>query len=79
MEGDDDRRVLEKIIRSGNGKFAFSPCVVGSVNELSKWEMRVGSHRVFYDVDEEANQVTIKAVGWKEHNNLFIRGKAYQL
>ena len=39
------------------------------------WEARVGVHRVFYDVDEANRKVTVKAVGWKEHNRLFIRGK----
>lgn len=48
-------------------------------NDLSSWEARVGAHRVFYDVDEGSQTVTIKAVGWKEHNKLFIRGKEYQL
>jgi mRNA-degrading endonuclease RelE of RelBE toxin-antitoxin system len=48
-------------------------------NDLFQWEVRVGSHRVFYDIDEANHQVIIKAVGWKEHNQLFIRGKEYQL
>jgi mRNA-degrading endonuclease RelE of RelBE toxin-antitoxin system len=48
-------------------------------NDLSSWEARVGSHRVFYDVDEDSQTVTIKAVGWKEHSKLFIRGKEYDL
>ena len=48
-------------------------------NDLSAWEVRMGAHRVFYDVDEANKQVTVKAVGWKEHNKLFIRGKEYQL
>jgi mRNA-degrading endonuclease RelE of RelBE toxin-antitoxin system len=48
-------------------------------NDLSAWEMRVGSHRVFYDVHEASCRVTVKAVGWKEHNRLFIRGKEYRL
>lgn len=38
VEGDDDRRVLEQVIRSGGGRFALALCVVGSVNELSEWE-----------------------------------------
>jgi hypothetical protein len=38
VEGDDDRRVLEQVVRSGGGKFALAPCVVGSVTELSEWE-----------------------------------------
>jgi mRNA-degrading endonuclease RelE of RelBE toxin-antitoxin system len=48
-------------------------------NDLSSWEMRVGEYRVFYDVDESTKMVTIKAVGRKEHNKLFIRGQEYQL
>jgi mRNA-degrading endonuclease RelE of RelBE toxin-antitoxin system len=48
-------------------------------NDLSSWEMRVGPHRVFYDVDDVNQKVTVKAVGWKEHNKLFIRGKEYDL
>jgi len=48
-------------------------------NDLSAWEVRVGSQRVFYDVDETNKKVAIKAVGWKEHNKLFIRGKEYTL
>ena len=48
-------------------------------NDLSSWQARVGDYRVFYDVDEGSHTVTIKAVGWKEHNKLFIRGKEYRL
>jgi mRNA-degrading endonuclease RelE of RelBE toxin-antitoxin system len=48
-------------------------------NDLSFWEIRVGVHRVFYDVDQDKGVVTVKAVGRKEHNKLFIRGKEYQL
>jgi hypothetical protein len=33
----------------------------------------------FYDVDEEAKTVKIEAVGHKEGNRLFIRGKEYAL
>lgn len=38
VEGEDDRRVLEQVVRSGGGKFAFTPCVVGSVDDLAEWE-----------------------------------------
>jgi mRNA-degrading endonuclease RelE of RelBE toxin-antitoxin system len=44
-------------------------------NALSKWELRVGSYRIYYDVDELAGEVTIKAIGHKIHNALFVRGK----
>ena len=48
-------------------------------NDLSRWALRAGVIRVFYDVDEQVQEVTIKAVGRKEHNKLFIRGQEYQL
>ena len=48
-------------------------------NELSAWELRLGPYRVFYDVDPERRIARIKAIGWKEHNRLFIRGKEHVL
>jgi mRNA-degrading endonuclease RelE of RelBE toxin-antitoxin system len=49
-------------------------------NDLAAWEARIGGrYRVFYGVDATANRVLVKAVGWKEHNKQFIRGKEYQL
>lgn len=38
VEGEDDRRVLDQVVRSGNGRYKFSPCVVGSVDIMGKWE-----------------------------------------
>jgi len=46
-------------------------------NELATWELRVGAFRVFYDV--EGRTVRVKAVGWKEHNRLLIRGREFEL
>ena len=48
-------------------------------NDLSAWELRVGIYRIFYDVEEESTTVRVKAIGWKEHNHLFVRGKEYLL
>ncbi len=31
-------------------------------HEAPTWELRIGKHRVFYDVDEEARRVTVRAV-----------------
>ena len=53
---------------------------------LATWEVRIGKYRVFYEVeltpdfdsDDEA-LVIIVAVGHKEHNVLFIRGKVVRL
>lgn len=47
-------------------------------NDLSQWEMRVRHYRIFYDLPGEQT-VLVKAVGWKEHNALYIRGKEYPL
>lgn len=38
VEGDDDRRVLEQVVRSNGGGISLAPCVVGTVNDLAEWE-----------------------------------------
>ena len=48
-------------------------------NPLASWELRIDKYRVFYEVDEERQVVSIVSVGHKEHNVLFIRGKEVQL
>ena len=48
-------------------------------NPVARWELRSGHYRIFYEVDETAGQVTIVAVGHKDHNRLFIRGQEVQL
>jgi mRNA-degrading endonuclease RelE of RelBE toxin-antitoxin system len=48
-------------------------------NDLSQWELRVDRFPIFYDVASHENLVLVKAVGWKEHNKLFIRGREFQL
>ena len=48
-------------------------------NDLAAWELRVDRYRIFYDVDSGNSIVFIKAIGWKDHNILWIRGKEYTL
>lgn len=48
-------------------------------NPMASWELRVGKYRVFYDLDATAKAVSIVAVGHKEQNHLWIRGKEAQL
>ncbi|MGA2659769.1 MAG: type II toxin-antitoxin system RelE/ParE family toxin [Verrucomicrobiota bacterium] len=48
-------------------------------NPLADWELRIREHRVFYDVDEHAARVRIVAVGYKEHNKLFIGEEEFEL
>ncbi|MBW4935930.1 ATP-dependent nuclease [Marinobacter sp. F4206] len=38
VEGEDDKRVFEQIARSSQGAIRYYPCVVGSVDEMNKWE-----------------------------------------
>lgn len=48
-------------------------------NPIAQWELRIGKFRVFYEIDVDAQLVTIVAIGHKEHNVLYIRGKVVQL
>jgi mRNA-degrading endonuclease RelE of RelBE toxin-antitoxin system len=43
-------------------------------NPLASWALRLGEYRVFYDVSAEESLVTVRAVGYKEHNELYIQG-----
>lgn len=47
-------------------------------NQIAPWELRVGAYRVFYTV-EVAAVVEVIAIGYKEHNDLFIRGRKVTL
>ena len=48
-------------------------------NQVSEWELRVETFRVFYDVDAVANAVEVRMVCHKEGNKLLVRGKEYAL
>lgn len=48
-------------------------------NRLAGWELRIGKLRVFYDVQAEDRVVLVKAVGWKEHDQLLVRGEEFAL
>lgn len=48
-------------------------------NPIASWELRIGKHRVFYEIDDEEQVVNIISIGHKEHNVLYIRGKAVEL
>ena len=47
-------------------------------NPIAPWELRLDRYRVFYSV-EAGSTVKIVAVGHKEHNDLFVRGRKIQL
>jgi hypothetical protein len=49
-------------------------------NPLAPWELRVGSLRVFYDVEGDPEPVVhVRAVGIKDHNILRIGGEEFRL
>jgi mRNA-degrading endonuclease RelE of RelBE toxin-antitoxin system len=48
-------------------------------NSLASWELRIGDLRVYYDVTEESQTVTVVAVGIKRGNRVFIGGEERQL
>ncbi len=47
-------------------------------NPLAPWELRIGDHRVFYEITAE-QLVRVLAVGHKVHNDLFIRGRKVEI
>lgn len=47
-------------------------------NPLAPWELRVSEYRVFYEIQEDM-KVKVVAIGHKEHNDLFIRGKKAEI
>src|SRR5262249_37557616 len=47
-------------------------------NRLAPWELRIEDYRVFYGFEGE-DEVKVVAVGYKEHNDLHIRGKKVEL
>ncbi len=49
-------------------------------NELATWELRIRDLRVYYDVEEEHDQVVwIRAIGIKVRSQVFIDGKEARL
>ncbi|WP_129678448.1 type II toxin-antitoxin system RelE/ParE family toxin [Candidatus Chloroploca sp. Khr17] len=48
-------------------------------NQLARWELRAGPYRIFYDVIIDDMVVSILAVGYKDGNTLYVRGKEYTL
>ena len=49
-------------------------------NPLAPWELRVGSLRIFYEVDAlEPDCVNVLAIGLKKGNRLIVAGKEMQI
>ena len=48
-------------------------------NSVASWELRIGDLRVYYDVTEEPQTVTVVAVGIKSGNRIFLGGEEREL
>jgi mRNA-degrading endonuclease RelE of RelBE toxin-antitoxin system len=45
---------------------------------IARSELRVDKYRVFYQLDDESQSVTVVDIGHKDHEVLLIRGKRVQ-
>ena len=73
----DEQLAHQPHIETKNRKPLRQPAAFGA-----QWEIRFGPDnrfRVLYDLDEEAHQVQILAVGIKEGNRLIIGGEEMEL
>lgn len=43
--------------------------------DIAEWELRTGVFRIFYNVDELVEIVSIERIGEKPNNSVFFRGK----
>ena len=64
----DSQLLYEPMVETRNRKLLRD-------NIYSRWELRVGKYRIFYNVNENEHIVDITAIGFKEHNKLFICGE----
>lgn len=48
-------------------------------NDVAEWELRIGKYRVFYNVENDVQIVSIEVIGFKRGNQLFVRGKRRDL
>lgn len=48
-------------------------------NPLARFELRIGTLRVYYEVDEERRVVEVRAVGIKDRDRVFIGGEEIKL
>ncbi len=48
-------------------------------NDVAEWELRNSRFRVFYNVDDDVQAVSIQAIGFKVGSLLFVRGEKRKL
>ena len=72
LSGIDTQLVFEPTVEIRN-RFRMHP------NEVAEWELRIDKYRVFYNVADDVQIVSIVVVGFKRGNQLFVRGKRRDL
>lgn len=73
LDGVDKHLVHEPTVETKNRK-PMRP------NPLAPWELRLGTLRVYFDPQEDPEQVVhIRAVGVKQRNVVRIAGKVFEL
>jgi mRNA-degrading endonuclease RelE of RelBE toxin-antitoxin system len=75
-DGDDSHVVEELVTQDANVQTRRRKPLRRS--RLAQWELRLGDYRVFFDF-EGSDTVKIVAVGNKDHNDLYIRGRKAEL
>ena len=48
-------------------------------NPVAPWELRIGTLRVYYDIDERAHRVDVLAIGVKERHRVRIGKEVVEL
>jgi len=76
------KKFEQQIIISGiNTQLKYEPTVENRnrfrmrPNEVAEWELRLGKYRVFYQVEDIVQIVSIEVIGFKIGNQLFVRGE----
>jgi len=47
-------------------------------NRIAPWELRIDHYRIFYAIENTA-MIKVVAIGYKDHNDLYMRGKKVDL
>ena len=69
-----DRQLMHEPTKATRNKKQMRP------NPIAPWELRIGTLRVYYDVNEdEGPSVNVVAIGIKERNTVVIGGEVMEL
>jgi mRNA-degrading endonuclease RelE of RelBE toxin-antitoxin system len=76
----DQQRVTDELQDNWHTNLPAKPGAASDCpNSSAEWELRLGSIRVFCDVEPDASVVRIVAIGVKTGNRLFVHGEEFDL